>query len=124
LADEFTPVLYLKHGCPFCFKLRVFLLEAGLLDRFRVKQFIPGTAAEQVFRDELALHFDKVSFPAVQVSPGRYLGDSDTLISFFANERGLDPTAMPTLQEYIQGPFKSLMSLSKENNGLKARIEA
>ena len=36
------PTLYLKRSCPFCLKLRIFLTEAGLADRFHYTVFDDG----------------------------------------------------------------------------------
>ena len=70
MPDNFKPILYLKNGCPFCFKLRVFLLDAGLLDRFVLREFSEGSNDEKAIRDELSPYFDKVSFPSAQVTSG------------------------------------------------------
>ena len=121
MAEDFKPVLYLKKGCPFSFKLRLFLLEAGLLDRFAIREFAEGTAEEEAIRDELAAHFDKVSFPAAQIAAGRYEKDSDALVSRFAEEADVDPSDLPTFQAYVTGPFNTILSLFKENRELKKR---
>jgi len=121
VAAGSKPILYLKRGSPFCFKLRVFLLDAGLLDRFQLREFETGSAEEKRIHAELASHFDKVSFPAAQVAPGRYEKDSDGLISVFARQFGVDPESLSTFQEYVNGPFGTLMSLFKENKELKRR---
>jgi hypothetical protein len=121
MAGEFKPILYLKKGCPFCFKLRLFLLEAGLLDGFVLREFAENSADEKVLHGELSRHFDKVSFPSAQVEPGRYMKDSDALITFFADKNGIDPRRLPTFQEYVSGPFRTIMSLFKENSALRKR---
>src|SRR3546814_11821128 len=48
------------------------------------------SANEQAVRDELAPHFEKLSFPVVQVAPGQYMKDSDALISHYAAEASID----------------------------------
>lgn len=121
MAETFRPILYLKNGCPFCFKLRVFLLDAGLLDRFALREFAEGTDDERSIRDELSPHFEKVSFPAAQVEPGRYQKDSDELIAHFSREADADPTGLGTFQAYVEGPFSLIMSLFRENRDLKKR---
>lgn len=115
----FTPVLYLKQGCPFCFKLRLFLLEAGLLERVEIREFAPDTEEEKAIRAELTPHFEKLGFPTAQLEPGRYLGDSDALVAHFAKVSGKDPAAMPTYQTYLGGVFKNLGQLFRENMELK-----
>src|SRR3546814_11518548 len=78
----------------------IFRSEAGLLARFDVRKFTPGDANEQAVRDELAPHFEKVSFPVVQVAPGQYMKDSDALISHYAAEASIDPSGMVLLNYY------------------------
>jgi hypothetical protein len=119
MPAEFTPVIYLKNGCPFCFKLRVALLELGLLNKLNIRQFSAGTPQEKSIKDELSSKFEKVSFPAAEIAPGVFKSDSDDLIAHFATLEGVDPKDLPTLQAYKDGPFSELMRLFKENRQLK-----
>ncbi len=64
MAKDFKPTLYLKKGCPFCFKLRLALLEADLLGDVDIEEFAEGTTQQTTIRNELSGHFDKVSFPS------------------------------------------------------------
>lgn len=116
---SFRPVVYMKEKCPFCMKIRIFLLEAGLLDRVEVKEFAPGAPEEQAIRDEVGPHLEKVSFPAAQTAPGQYMTDSDAIIGKLAAEAGVDPQRMPVLKAYVEGPFQQLMNLFRENMELK-----
>jgi hypothetical protein len=117
---SFTPVLYVKPGCPFSLKVRLFLLEAGLLDKIQLR----GASAEdhEAVRAELASAVEKVSFPTAQVAPGRYLQDSDAIVAHFAKDAGIDPGTLPTFRAYVEGPFQSLMSLYRENMELKKQL--
>ena len=125
MTDQaFRPTIYLKDKCPFCMKIRIFLLESGLGDQVVVKDFAPGTDAEQEIRAEVSPHFEKVSFPAAQVAPGEYLADSDGIIARLAEGAGQDPAQMPVLQAYLQGPFQSIMTLFRENMELKKQVQA
>ena len=121
---SFAPVLYIKRNCPFCLKARIFLLEAGLLAKFEVKEFSAGTDDERIIKDELAPHFDKLSFPSSQVSPGRYIKDSDAIIAHFAADAKLDPSKMPVLSAYVSGAFQQLFDLYKENMEMKKRLDS
>jgi glutathione S-transferase len=123
MQAPFRPVLYLKEGCPHCFKLRLFLLEARLADRFEAREFAPGDAREQPIRAELASHFEKVTFPAVQVAPGKYLNESDDIIRRYASEEGVDPALLPLFRAYADGLQPRLHRLSRENKALKQRLE-
>lgn len=116
---SFKPVVYLKAFCPFCQKVRIFLLEAGLLDKVEIRDFTPGSAEEQAIRNELARHFEKVSIPAAQIAPGQYITDSDAIIAKLAEMNDVDVQRLPVLKNYIGGAFKQLMDLYKENRELK-----
>jgi glutathione S-transferase len=119
MADGFRPVIYLKEKCPFCMKVRIFLLESGLRDSVEIKDFAAGTPREQEIRAEVAPHLEKLSFPAAQVAPGDYMADSDGIIARLAERVGQDPGQMPVLRAYIEGPFQQIMSLFRENMELK-----
>lgn len=122
MADDiFRPVLYLKVHCPFCAKLLIFLLEARILDQFDIRVIAPETDEETRIRAELAPHFETVSFPAAQLSPGKYLKDSDALIAHLAAENHIDPTKMFVLNWYVDGPLSALGTLWQENIALKKR---
>lgn len=119
MSQEFTPTLYLKKECPFCFKLRLALLEAGMLDGVHIREFASGTPEEKAIKDDLSSKLDRVSFPAAEVAPGDYRKDSDKLIAHFTGLKQIDPQELVTLQAYIEGPFNELQRLFKENRDLK-----
>ena len=112
---SFRPTIYLKEKCPFCMKVRIFLLESGLRDQVVVKDFAPGTDAEQEIRAEVSPHLEKVSFPAAEIARGEYLADSDGIIGRLAQGVGQDPAQMPVLKAYLEGPFQQIMTLFREN---------
>ncbi|HEX4096643.1 MAG TPA: glutathione S-transferase N-terminal domain-containing protein [Caulobacteraceae bacterium] len=122
MTEAFRPTVFLKDKCPFCMKIRIFLLESGLKDRVTVKNFTPGTDAEQQIRDEVSPHMEKVSFPAAEVAAGEYLADSDGIIARLAEGETIDPAQMPVLKAYLEGPFQSIMTLFRENRELKERL--
>lgn len=117
----FTPTIYLKQGCPFCFKLRVFLVEAGLLDRVTLVE-APTPERHQALADELTATMGKASFPSAEIAPGDYLADSDALVAHFAAGAGVDPDAMPTYQAFVGGIFPRLQQLYRENAELKKQL--
>jgi hypothetical protein len=98
----FWPILYLKDTCPHCLKLRLFLLEAGLLDGFEQRISTQGNEVERAIREELAPHFDKVTFPTVQHAPGGYMQDSDAIIAHYGCEAGIDPAALGVFTAYAR----------------------
>ena len=118
---RFRPVAYLKKACPFSLKVRIFLLETGLLDKIEVHEVAPGTPEDAEVRKELEPHFGKVSFPSAQIAPGEYIGDSDAIVARFAEMVAADPERLPTLTMYKDGAFQQLMNLQKENAELKKR---
>ena len=120
--QAFRPTVYLKDKCPFCMKIRIFVLEAGLEDEVNVRNFIPGEPSEQEVRDAVAPHLEKVSFPAAEVASGEFLADSDGIIARLGESYGVDPGQMPVLQAYLEGPFQRIMTLYRENAELKKQL--
>ncbi len=118
----FTPVVYLKAGCPFCLKVRLFLLEAGQLDRVVLREFVPGTEEETEIRGLLGPLVEKITFPTAELTPGTFTTESDAIVAHFAERAGVDPGALPTYQSYLTGVFKNLGALYRENMDLKKRL--
>ena len=112
---SFRPVLYLKQGCPFCLKVRLYALEAGMLDTIELREFVPGSSDEATIREELAGQFQKVSFPSAQLSSGRYINDSDTIITELARTSGRIPDTLPTYRSYAADVLPMLLALFREN---------
>jgi hypothetical protein len=98
----------MKKGCPYCFMLRLALLEAGRLDRVEIAEFDSGSPQEALIRGKLAEHPDVISFPAAEIAPGHYLRETGDLIAHFLGEAGVDAKVMPTLQAYREGVFRTL----------------
>jgi hypothetical protein len=120
---NFRPTLYVKQGCPFSFKTLLFVLEAGLIDRFEVREFAQGSDEEAAIRAEIEPHLEKVSFPAVQYAPGQYQTESDDIIARYAREANVDPAQLPVLNIYLNGVFKRVGQLFRENMELKKQLE-
>ncbi|WP_260922775.1 glutathione S-transferase N-terminal domain-containing protein [Novosphingobium sp. 9] len=114
MTDTFHAVLYLKAACPHCLKLRIFLLEAGLMERFDMRVFTPGDDNETDMRAELAPWFEKVTFPTVQHTPGAFMNESDAIIALYAQEAGLDPARLPTFVDYTQGVLPKYQRMRRE----------
>jgi glutaredoxin 2 len=100
----FIPVVYVKEDCPFCVKLRLFLLEAGLLSKVQLR----GTSVEDedASRTELRSILGKVSFPTAQIAPERYLTGSDDIVGYFAELARVNPDRLPTFKAYVEGPLQ------------------
>ncbi|WP_395390984.1 glutathione S-transferase N-terminal domain-containing protein [Novosphingobium sp. BL-8A] len=117
--NTFRPVLYLKATCPHCLKLRIFLLEADLLDQFEQRVFAAGDANEAAIREELAPHFEKVTFPTVQYAPGEYMNDSDAIIAHYAEAETIDRADLPIFGTYANSVLPNYMAVRKELRALK-----
>ncbi len=117
--STFRPVLYLKATCPHCLKLRIFLLEAELLDQFEQRVFAAGDDNEAEIREELAPHFEKVTFPTVQYAPGKYMNDSDAIIAHYAEAETIDRADLPIFGTYANSVLPNYMAARKELRALK-----
>ena len=106
------PTAYLLEGCPFSFKLLLFLSEAQLLDRVRIET----VKADSGRMNELKRKFEsatgsKGSFPTVEVEPGVYKSDSDALITHFSDAFGVNPSQLTALSFYKQSVLPQLETL-------------
>jgi hypothetical protein len=122
--SEFTPVLYLKAGCPHCFRLRLFLLESGQLGHFETREFQPDAndPAETAIRAELAPHLAKVTFPTVQYAPGQYQNESNDLIARYS--AGIDAATLPVFSTWANVLQPKQNRLNAENKALRAALAA
>ncbi|WDF73917.1 glutathione S-transferase N-terminal domain-containing protein [Novosphingobium sp. KACC 22771] len=111
---DFRPIAYVKDRCPWSLKFRLFLLEAGLQDRFDFREFAPGDDREAAIRAELAPHFTQPTFPTVQIAPDVYMRESDDLIAHYAAVYGVDLASLPTLDQYVRGPLVTIAELRAE----------
>jgi hypothetical protein len=69
----------------------------------------PGFEAE---KQRLSQHLGKaVTFPTVEIEPGRYMTDSDRLIELFAEREGRKPDEMTVLSFYKQTILPQLIEL-------------
>jgi glutathione S-transferase len=117
-TPAFRPIAYLKDCCPWCFRFRLFLLEAGLQDRFDLRVFVPGDAQEAQIRAELAPHVENVTFPVVQVAPGQFLSDSAALVAHYAAQDGIAIDSLALLDQYERGPLATMGALRREVQAL------
>ena len=118
----FKPVIYLKQNCLFCLKVRIFLLEAGLLDSVTMREFVPGSDEEQSIRAELAGKVEKITLPTAKLTTDSYLAGSDEIIAALAEKAGVDVALLPSYRSYIDGAFKNIQALYVENISLKKQL--
>lgn len=121
---EFTPRAIVKLACPFSLKFRIFAEEAGVADRFRYEVVSEGTDAYDEAKAEMKKAGVEASFPTVEIAPGQYLGDSDTLIDHYCEAFGIDRNSLELLQYYKSGVFDLAVSLYQENKELKEKADA
>lgn len=119
MTDAFRPTLYFNAQCPFCLKVKIFLLEAGLRDTVDVEEFEPGSDAEREIRQKLAPHLVKVTAPAAELAPGEYIADSDAIVARLAEDAGIDPGALRVLKTYNEVALARIIQLFRENAELK-----
>jgi spore cortex formation protein SpoVR/YcgB (stage V sporulation) len=119
-AAQFRPTLYLLEGCPFSFKAFLFLSEAGTLAGFDIVEVASGSVEEAAVKDQLAAHFEKVSFPTVQFERGKFMNESDAIIDRYSD--GNSPDIYPVFSFYARSVLPGIKSLWKENKELKARL--
>jgi hypothetical protein len=116
----FKATAYVKDGCPFSFKFLVFAAESGLLDQIeivRVREDDPSAAAtKQRLSEKLG---KPVSFPTVEIEPGRYMTESDELIEHYARRADGEVGNLPVLAFYKQTIFPQLREHHKLTSGRK-----
>jgi len=111
-VNEFKAKAYVREKCPFSFKFLVFMAEARLLDRIEIVRMKPDDPGFEAEKEKLGKKLGKaVTFPVVEVEPGRYQTDSDQLIERYAAEAGLKPDALPVLSFYKETIFPQLIEL-------------
>ncbi|MCJ2107737.1 glutathione S-transferase N-terminal domain-containing protein [Methylobacterium sp. E-041] len=120
----FKPVIYLMAGCPFCFKVRLFLLETGQLDHVTLREFVPGTKEQKAIGSLLARTGTQVAYPTAELTPGVLTAESDAIVAHFATRAGVAADTLPTYASYLAGVFKSLQLLYRENMELMRRQPA
>jgi hypothetical protein len=113
------PRAYLKKTCPYCLKLRIFLTEAGLADRFDFTVFDDGDDTYKALRARMQAAGQEPGFPAVEIEPGNLTTGTDDLIAHFARQAGVDATKLPLLKYYSDGVFVRHVEMFKELKKLK-----
>ena len=122
MAQAAAAIVYVKEHCPFCVKVRLFLLEAGLVDQVQVDQFLPGTPQEAIIRSAVESASAKASFPTLTLADGQWIADSDAIVAHVAEVAGINTANYPFYIEYTQSILPNLLALFKENRTLKQRF--
>ncbi|HXC58207.1 MAG TPA: glutathione S-transferase N-terminal domain-containing protein [Steroidobacteraceae bacterium] len=112
--------VYLKKTCPYCLKLRIFLTEAGIADRFDFSVFNDGDDTHKALRARMQAAGQEPGFPAVELEPGKLTTGTDDLIAHFAKEAGIDASKLPLLKYYSEGVFVRHVEMFRELRQLKS----
>ncbi len=111
-SGEFRAKAYVKDKCPFSFKFLVFMSEAQLLDRIEIVRMNPHDTEFEPTKKRLSEQLGKaMTFPTVEIAPGKYMTDSDRVIEHYAAQAGINPGAMPVLSFYKETIFPQLIEL-------------
>lgn len=112
MSESFKPKAYLRVGCPYSFKLLLFLSEARLLGTVELIRCDPNTGEYEQVKARVSQATGKpTTFPTVEVEPGLYQSDSDALIEHFARKHGVDPGTLTALVFYRESIFPQLEKL-------------
>jgi len=111
--------IYLKKTCPYCLRLRIFLTEAGIADRFDFIVFEDGDETHKALRERMQAAGQEPSFPAADTGSGALATGTDELIARFAKDAGVDPAKLPLLAYYTGGVFRRHVEMHKELRQLK-----
>lgn len=113
--QSFKARAYLLEGCPFSFKFWLFIVESGLSDRIEVIRCDPDDPQFGELKARLAAGLGKaVTFPTVEIEPGRYQSDSDSLIQHYAKEEGVLLSRLPALAFYSETIFPQVVELHRQ----------
>lgn len=119
MTSTTRPRIYLKKTCPYCLRLRIFLAEAGIADRFDFTVFADGDDMHKALRARMEAAGQQPGFPAAEIEPGTLTTGSDDLIARFARDAGVDPAALPLLRYYTDGVFGRHVEMHRELRQLK-----
>lgn len=111
--------VYLKKTCPYCLKLRIFLTEAGIADKFDVTVFNDGDETHKALRQRMEAAGQEPGFPAAEIEPGKLTTGSDDLIARFARAANVDAAKLPLLKYYNEGVFVRHVEMFRELRQLK-----
>jgi glutaredoxin len=113
------PMVFLKKTCPYCLKLRIFLTEARIADRFAFTVFEDGDDTHKTLRARMEASGQAPGFPAVEMEQGSLITGTDDLIARFASDAGVDAAALPLLSYYSEGVFRRHVEMFRELKQLK-----
>lgn len=117
-----TALLYAKENCPFCLKVRLFLLESGLAHQVEIMEFSPGSPEEAIVRGAVTKASGDASFPTLKLPDGVLIQDSDAIVAHFAAAGRIDPADLALYTSYTKGVMPKLRALYTENMDLKQRL--
>ena len=124
--SEFTPKLYLKSNCPFCFKIIMFLTETQQMNQVEIIR-IEGNDDNEMnhYRQILEeLTGEKASFPTAMLEANEFMTDSDGIVAFFAEKAGISVAEAKGYKFYLDGLFPTYIARFKELKALKEQLNS
>ncbi|WP_010164934.1 glutaredoxin domain-containing protein [Sphingomonas sp. PAMC 26617] len=119
-AASTKPTIYLKHNCPFCLKLRIFLTESRITPNAEYIVFDYGDDTHLKLRARMEAVGQTATFPAVEFEAGKLATGTDHLIERFASTADHAYSDTPLLAYYVDGVFSSYMDMFKQLRQLNA----
>lgn len=113
------PTAYLKRGCPFSMRLRLFLGEAGLTDEVDMVVVEFGDERHRAVKAGVEAAGLTSSFPAVEHASGKFEVDSQAIIDRMAGEHDVDVGSLPLLRFYDEGMMPRFGKMYMELKRLK-----
>lgn len=99
--------LYVKDGCPYCSKVLAFMAEANLLRDFSLE--LDNYENRKIIKNSCG----KAMFPALEVSPGEVMVESDDIITALADEYEINPDNLEVYQFIFGGPDSTKNTMFK-----------
>lgn len=104
--SEFKPTAWVRTNCPYSFKFRLFVTEAGISDHLQFVAMDPDSPDFAAVKSEIDRRSGRETvFPTVEVAPNEFLSDSEALIEHFSAKHGIDASELPTLAFYRSGLY-------------------
>ncbi len=123
--QDFVPTAWLKRGCPYSFRFLVFMAEASLVPQLKIVEMVEGEGDFAAIKASLTERLGKpLTFPTVEVEPGRLLSDSDELIRYFCAKYQLDCSQFQALPFYERGLMPRALKLIREHRSYREKYGA
>jgi glutaredoxin 2 len=99
--------LYVKDGCPYSSKVLAFMAEANVLRDFSLELDTPEN------RKIIKKSCGKATFPALEISPGELMAESNDIIDALADEYEINPNSLKAYQFIFGSPGSTKNTMFK-----------